>query len=113
MSAGIYKMLCEQGATFNLVLTWRNPDGTPIDLTGYAAVMRVAATKGGTLLLNPTTQNGQITLGGALGTVMIDLSNTVTAALTPGQCVYELDLISPSGMVTRLVEGPFIIDAQV
>lgn len=113
MSAGIYKMLCEQGATFNLVLTWRNPDGTPIDLTNYSAEMRVAKSKGGTLVLNPSTANGQIVLGNELGTVMIDVDADTTSELIAGQYVYELDLDSNGGQVTRLVEGPFLIDGKV
>lgn len=106
-------MWCDQGATFLLVLTWRNPDGTPINLTGYTAEMRVAPTKGATLVLHPTTANGQIALGGALGTVTITVPASITESLNPGQYAYELDLTSGGGIVTRLVEGPFIVDGQV
>lgn len=113
MSTGIYKMYCDQGATYNLVLVWRNPDQSEIDLTGYTAVMRVAPNKGADLVLNPTTENGQIVLGGDLGTIMIDIPAEITAEVEQGQYVYELDLISGDGVVTRLVEGPFYVDGQV
>jgi hypothetical protein len=113
MSAGIYKMLCDQGATFVLILTWRDSTGTPINLTGYSAVMRVATTKGAPLALNPTTVNGQIALGGAQGTVTITVSANDTADIAPGQYVYELDVTSGGGVVTRILEGPFMVDGQV
>lgn len=114
MSAGIYKMLMEQGATYNLVLTWRNPDQTPINLTGYTARMQVRKSKtAADTLLSLTTENGRITLGGSLGTIMFDVPADVTATLQPGQWVYDLELVNASGQVTRLIEGPCTVDGEV
>ncbi len=113
MSAGIVKLPCDQGATFQLALTYRNPDQTPVDLTDYTAEMRVAANKGGALVLHPTTTNGQIFLSDGEYNVLVTVPADVTALLIPGQFVHELDLTSPSGIVIRLIEGSFPIDAKV
>lgn len=113
MSAGIYKAMMEQGATFELVATWRNPDRTPIDLTGYQASMTAAATKGGTRIIDVTDASGQITLGGPLGTVAVTLPASATALIAPGAYVYEVDLTSTSGVVTRLLEGQLTVDGRV
>jgi hypothetical protein len=114
MSAGLYKIWFEQGATFNRVLTWRNPDATPIDLTGYTARMQVRPNKlSADVLLSLTTQNGRITLGGALGTITLDVDATVAATISAGQFVYDLELISSAGEVTRLIEGAFVVDGEV
>ncbi|MGV1045482.1 hypothetical protein [Limnohabitans sp.] len=113
MSAGIYKMLLAQGATFNLALTYRDPAGVLIDLTGYSADLRVAVSKGEAPVLQANTGNGQIVIDGPLGVVMLDLPAALTATLTPGQYVYQLDLTSPGGQVTRLLEGALLVDGQV
>lgn len=114
MAAGSYDILCEQGATFSLVLTWRNPDGTPIDITGYSAKMQVRASKAdATAILTLDTTTGGITLGGDMGTVTLTASATATNSLTSGAYVYDLELTSATNNVTRLIEGAFTVSGQV
>lgn len=36
MPALQFNMLIEQGATWDVHITWQDPDGNPIDLTGYS-----------------------------------------------------------------------------
>lgn len=70
----------------------------------------------GTLTLgsSPTSLKiANITLGGAAGTIVIDLTDEVTAALTTGTYVYDLELTSSTGSKTRLLEGAFVVDAEV
>lgn len=113
MSAGTYNIVCEQGATFTRVITWRDSNNNPINLTTYTARMQVrdhySAT---TTALSLTTENGGITLGGALGTVTLLASATTTAALVPDEYVYDLELINGS-TVTRLIEGTFVVSPEV
>lgn len=53
---------------------------------------------------------GNITLGGALGT----LTAAQTGALTPAKHLrYDLELVSPGGVVTRLLEGLVGVSKQV
>jgi hypothetical protein len=54
-----------------------------------------------------------IVLGGTAGTVVINLSDEITAALTAGTYIYDLELTSSTGSKTRLIEGTFIVDAEV
>jgi len=65
------------------------------------------------ILLELTTANSRITLGGTAGTVNLLVAATVTAALTPGLYVYDLELVSGGGEVTRLIEGNFNVRAEV
>ena len=57
--------------------------------------------------------DGRITLGGVAGTVTLNLSATVTAAIPANQYAYDLELVSGSGQVTRLLEGFATVDAEV
>jgi hypothetical protein len=67
-----------------------------------------------TLGASPTANiYASIVLGGAAGTVVISLSDEVTADLTPATYVYDLELTSSTGDVTRLIQGAFIVDPEV
>ena len=115
MAAGIWNALCEQGATFRRVLTWKDADGVAQNLTGYTARMQVRDTVDDTAgaVLSLTTENGRISLGGVAGTVTLLVDATTTAALTPEQYVYDLEVVSSTGFVTRLVQGTFIVSGEV
>jgi hypothetical protein len=54
-----------------------------------------------------------LTLGGAAGTIVITLTATQTAALTAGNYVYDLELVSGAGVVTRLVQGNVTVTAEI
>ena len=114
MSAGTYDFYIEQGATYQLVVTWKQPDGTPVDLTGYSARMQFRKTKTSTtVLFSGTTANGVISLGGAAGTVSITIPATSTDDFTFGCGVYDLELESAGGIVTRLIEGDVEVSKEV
>lgn len=112
MAAGTWNFVIEQGATWNLQLTWTDDIiGNPFDLTEYTAHMQVRnaapLTESGTdlLYLDMTTVDGAITLGGTAGTVLLYLSAAQTQALTFTSAVYDLHLTSGTGEVTKLLEG--------
>lgn len=115
---------CEQGSTFDQTLTWKDSLGAPIDLTNYTARMMIKEKYSDTTaVMSLTTENGKLILGGAAGTIRILLSATETAGLaskdgTPATIpptkdyLYDLELISGAGVVTRLVEGKFVVAAE-
>jgi hypothetical protein len=111
--AGSYDFTIEQGATFNLVMTWKI-DAVAVNLTGYTARLQarvdVADT---TTVLSMTTAGGGITLGGAAGTITLDQTATQTTALSVGSFVYDLELISSANVVIRLLQGELVISAEV
>lgn len=113
MAAGSYDIICEQGATLSLTLTYRDSADALVNLTGYSARMQVRerASSPGTLV--SLTQASGITLGGAAGTIVITVSATATAALEAGQYVYDLEIVSGGGVVTRLIEGKFTVRPEV
>lgn len=114
MAAVNYDILIEQGATFQLELVWKDANNTPINLTGYTARMQVREkVNAPTTLLNLTTENGGITLGGALGTVQVRAAATLTDDITVRRGVYDLEVVSAGGIVTRLIEGAVTISPEV
>ena len=113
MPAGIYNITAEQGSTFSRVLTWRDANDALINLTGYTARMQVRADYTSlTTVLSLTTENGKITLGGALGTITLLVSASDMADISNGSFVYDLEMVN-STTVTRLVQGNFTVNAEV
>jgi hypothetical protein len=114
-SPGVLDLNCYQGANFDYTLTWQ-AGGTVVNLTGYTARMQVRDSyDAGTAIVSLTSGTG-ITLGGTAGTIALVLSATATALLdgTPNtQFVYDLELVSGAGYVTRLVEGRFYVFPEV
>lgn len=112
--AGLYNITCDQGATFSRTLTWTNSAKTPYNLTGYTARMHVRETvASASTIVELTTANSRISLGGAAGTVTLTISAADTANLTPGKYVYDLELVSGGGVVSRIIEGNFVVKAEV
>jgi len=110
MVPGKYNMICPQGTTFTKQLTW-TVDDIPVDLTTYTARMQVREKyTSPTTVINLNSQN--ITLGGDEGTILITISSDVTTAVFPKEYVYDLELVS-SSVVTRLLEGKFIVTPEV
>lgn len=114
-SPGVLDLSCYQGANFDYTLTWQ-AGGSAVNLTGYSARMQVRDSyDAGTAVVSLTSGTG-ITLGGTAGSIILELSSTATAALdgTPNtQYVYDLELVSGAGYVTRLVEGRFYVYPEV
>ena len=114
MQPGTYDFTLRKGDTFSDVWTVYQPCGTVLNLTGYTArlFIRVAADAPATLL-ELTTTNNRITLGGTAGTVTLSASDTLTGALPEGDCVYDLELTAPSGTVTTWVAGTITVVPKV
>ena len=113
MSATTYDILIEQGATYGQLVTYKE-SGVAVNLTGYTARMQVRSTlESASTVVELTTANGRIALGGAAGTISLTISATDTAALTAGRGVYDLELVSGSGIVTRLLQGVATISRNV
>ena len=109
-----FDITINQGATFELTITWKDSAGTAINLTGYTARMQVRETYSSTTPIVSLTNGAGITLGGAAGTIAIVISATTTAALAaPFSGVYDLEIVSAGGVVTRLVQGTATVSAEV
>lgn len=113
MAAGQYDITCEQGATFARTLQWLDENEVAVDLTGYTARMHVRKTvKASTTLIELTTANSRIVLTPLTGTIDLILTATETATITDSG-VYDVELVSPANVVTRILEGKFILSREV
>lgn len=113
-----YNMTVDVGADFAITFAYKDTDGNAIDLTGYTAAMQVRTTPdAATALVSLTTGSG-ITITGATGTILVNMSAAQTGALTSTTqagtpYVYDLEITSPTAVITRLVQGVINASANV
>jgi hypothetical protein len=104
MTAAVKNLTIEQKATFCKRLTYKDKSKKPVNLTGFSAHMQVRDASGA-LIVDLSTTNGSIALGGILGTIDLTIAASDTTTMTFASALYDLTLISPSGTVTRLLQG--------
>ena len=117
---GQYPICINQGADYDVTFLWTTDGcgcGTvgataePVDLTGYIAVMQFRPAPGSTTIYYNCLNN--LTLGGVAGTIMLAIPAASTATFTWYTGVYDLLMIAPNGVQTRLLEGTVKVTAAV
>jgi hypothetical protein len=106
--SGKYNIVAEQGATFNLNFRVET-DGTPWNLTGYTFAMQVRRSTSATTTLLDIT-NATMT---SVGHVSVNIDAVSMATVPAGRWVYDIELTSSGDEVTRILEGRFIVTAEV
>lgn len=111
-----------QGETWSWTYTVRDASGALVNLTGYTARMSVKRSYDADadvfLSTGADANGGTIVLGGAAGTVALSMTDEQTDAMEEtswwfapddlARCIdfiYDLELVSALGAVTRLLEG--------
>ncbi len=117
MAAGTYNFAFEQGTTINVPVAYNQRLGgslVPYDVTGWAARMQIRQTLHASAVLHSfTTENGGIEVDGPAGTFTIKASAAATSAWTFTSGVYDLEIVAPSGAVTRLLRGMVTVSPEV
>lgn len=112
MTAGSFDFICEQGATFQVPMIWKDDRGRPMKLSTWTAKMQVRATATAAIVAELSTANGLIALTNA-GGITLNLAEADTIAIEAGLYVYDLTLTSGTGQVVRLIAGKFMVSAAV
>lgn len=125
MPAGRYNFLIEQGATFQLELQYKDSNNEPINLSGYSGRLQIRQSVPSTVVLlclssslepdgtgiNFSGSNG--TTPPSSGSIGIYISAISSSQLTFDQAVYDLEIESSNGFVTRLIEGGVQVSKEV
>jgi hypothetical protein len=100
-----------QGATYKLNMTY-SLDGSPVDLTGYTAKMRVGNTGPDSPLVLNLNSGTEIVLGGAAGTIAVTVTDAVMAGVDAGHYLYEFEMDTGTEIV-KLLLGTFSVVAEI
>ena len=114
MTAANNNFVIDQGANWFVTVVYKDSTGTAINLTGYTAALQIRDTYAdSTTDLSLTSPSGGITITGATGTIAITATAAQTAAIAAGSYVYDLEITSSGGIVTRLIQGQISLSPQV
>jgi len=105
-----------QGATYGHNFLYRDEsDDSVISLNGYTARLQIREkTSSTTVLYEATTDTGDgITITGDTGSVYLEIPADTTAEWTWTKGVYDLEIISDSGKVSRIAQGSVRVSPEV
>ena len=106
MAVAAVNIVIEQGTDYQEVFTVNNPDGSPLDLTGYTGVAKIRKFPEST-----TSTSFNVGIVSAAGQVVVSLANTVTDDLKSGRYYYDVIITSSSsGKKTKVVDGMVMVN---
>ena len=109
MAAGTYNFIMEQGATFTRQLTVKE-SGSALNLSGYSVASLMRSTHDSSTVVGTFT----CTISNASGCIIsMSMTPAVTGAIEEGIYVYDLEITSSSGTVTRLIQGEVTVTPEV
>lgn len=113
-----FDLKVDQGSTYNRVFTYKNSNGSLIDLTGFTSRMQIRESYQATsVILELNTANAGIVLGGTLGTITLNITPAQTLAINMNSLVgippyqnyvYDLELINGTN-IKKLINGFFTL----
>jgi len=107
-----YPLVIDQGATWTFTFTY-SVDGTAVNLSTYSGSMMVRTNfNDSATQLSLATGGLGMTLSSA-GVITLTATAALTAAMTPGDCVYDIQVVSATGVVTRLLRGSVTVNSAV
>ena len=109
MAAGTYNFTIEQGATFSRVITLQE-NGSAMSLSGYSAASQFRSTHDSSTVAGTITSNVTNASGGVL---TLSMTATQTGNIEEGIYVYDVEITSSAGAVTRILQGKVTVTPQV
>ena len=103
-----------QGTTYPIRMRWLDSAGVPIDLTG--AIVRAQLRKNfsdALPTLTFTTVNGKAFLDTVTGFFGFDLLPAATSAIAARLYVYDIEVVTAGGDVTRALMGTITFTSEV
>ena len=110
MAAGKHNFTIEQGATFDRQITVQE-NSQALNLTGYSSRMQMRSTHDSSSIA--LTVTATIASPASQGKINLTAQASATAAVEEGIYVYDLEIESSAGSVTRILEGQVTVTPEV
>jgi hypothetical protein len=85
----------------------------PVNITGYTAALQLRSLPSDATAVLSLTNGSGITITGSTGTIAVTATATQTGNIDEGPYYYDLEITSPTGVVTRVAQGQVVVSAQV
>lgn len=105
----IANLYIDQGTDFSVTVDVTDTAGDILELSGYTAAAQIRKTYSS----SSVSATFSTSIAEIAGQVTISLTDTQTTALESGRYVYDLNITSAAGVVTRVIEGQAIVTPGV
>jgi len=107
--ATVSNLFVDAGANYSNIITVAASNGQALDLTGYTVASQMRKSYQSSTAYNFSASVYQA----ATGKVRLQLTDTQSAAIPAGRWLYDVEITSPSGTKTRVVEGIVTVSPQI
>lgn len=101
-----------QGDTLNLRITYKDPLGNPINLSGYSVIFQVKDQPGGNVVCATAQLGNGITVDIPNGIIDVHLTSAQTKKFTVPKAAYQLQ-VDPGSDATTIAIGWFEVQKGV
>lgn len=107
--ATISNLYIDAGSTYSNIITVTSSNGQPLNLTGYtvASQLRKSYQSSQAFTFTATVNDA------AQGKIRLQLTNGQSEAIPAGRWLYDVEITSPAGNKTRVVEGIATVNPQI
>jgi hypothetical protein len=107
--ATVSNLYIDQGSFFRTYVTVSAANGTPLELTNYTVASQMRKS-----YQSSTAYNFTSSISSPIqGRVRIELSSEQSRVIPAGRYLYDIEVLSPSGERTRVVEGIVTITPEI
>jgi hypothetical protein len=107
--ATISNLYVDGGSTYSNIITVSASNGQPLNLTNYTVASQMRKSYQSSVAYAFTAS----IYSAANGKVRLQLTDEQSAAIPAGRWLYDVEITSPSGTTTRVVEGIVTINPQI
>jgi hypothetical protein len=93
-------LVIDQGTSFTATIDLTDANDAIFNLTGYTVAAQMRKNYTSSVATTFTSSHT-----GVLGKINLVLNATTTAAIEPGRYLYDVEITSAGGVITRVVEG--------
>jgi hypothetical protein len=109
MAASPLNLTIEQGVDFEITITVRNKNNSPLNLLGYEANSKLKKHYTST-----SSYAFTVTFVDRInGRIALSMTDTLTSTIPEGRYVYDVILTSPNTLKSRVVQGMVMVSAGV
>ena len=105
----IANIYIDQGTDFSITVDVTDSAGEILELSGYTAAAQIRKTYSS----SSVSASFSTSIAESTGQVTLSLTDTQTTGLESGRYVYDLNITSGVGVVTRVIEGQAIVTPGV